>query len=126
MEIKRQEPRELTKSTTFEDVGSSSSLKRYYRTAWPLGYTSAHVAARLWLRVANKLRGRCDAYLGHRNIQHTVRYTELSPGRFKDFGDRRANMRRREVVAGAGAAAGGRSLTSTIRDRTHWRECQGV
>jgi site-specific recombinase XerD len=25
------------------------------------------------------------AYLGHRNIQHTVRYTELSPGRFKDF-----------------------------------------
>jgi len=27
----------------------------------------------------------CEAYLGHRNIQHTVRYTELSPGRFKDF-----------------------------------------
>ena len=24
-------------------------------------------------------------YMGHRNIQHTVRYTELSPGRFKDF-----------------------------------------
>lgn len=23
--------------------------------------------------------------LGHRNIQHTVRYTELSPTRFKDF-----------------------------------------
>ena len=23
--------------------------------------------------------------LGHRNIQHTVRYTELSPDRFKDF-----------------------------------------
>ena len=26
-----------------------------------------------------------QAYLGHRNIQHTVRYTELSPCRFKDF-----------------------------------------
>jgi site-specific recombinase XerD len=26
-----------------------------------------------------------QAYLGHRNIQHTVRYTELSPSRFKDF-----------------------------------------
>ena len=26
-----------------------------------------------------------QAYLGHRNIQHTARYTELSPGRFKDF-----------------------------------------
>jgi integrase len=26
-----------------------------------------------------------QAYLGHRNIQHTVRYTELAPGRFKGF-----------------------------------------
>ena len=24
-------------------------------------------------------------YLGHRNITHTVRYTELSPERFKGF-----------------------------------------
>jgi type 1 fimbriae regulatory protein FimB/type 1 fimbriae regulatory protein FimE len=24
-------------------------------------------------------------YLGHKNIQHTVRYTELSPERFRDF-----------------------------------------
>ena len=24
-------------------------------------------------------------WLGHRNIQHTVRYTELSPTRFRDF-----------------------------------------
>jgi len=28
---------------------------------------------------------RIQAYLGHKNIQHTVRYTELSPDRFKDF-----------------------------------------
>jgi len=26
-----------------------------------------------------------QAYLGHKNIQHTVRYTELAPGRFKNF-----------------------------------------
>ena len=26
-----------------------------------------------------------QAYLGHKNIQHTVRYTELSLDRFKDF-----------------------------------------
>jgi site-specific recombinase XerD len=26
-----------------------------------------------------------QVYFGHRNIQHTVRYTELSPTRFKDF-----------------------------------------
>ncbi|HIG39326.1 MAG TPA: hypothetical protein EYQ14_02085 [Gammaproteobacteria bacterium] len=24
-------------------------------------------------------------YMGHKNIQHTVRYTELSPQSFKDF-----------------------------------------
>jgi len=24
-------------------------------------------------------------YLGHKNIQHTVRYTELAPNRFRDF-----------------------------------------
>ena len=26
-----------------------------------------------------------QAYLGHKNIQHSVRYTELAPTRFKDF-----------------------------------------
>src|SRR6516164_6631158 len=26
-----------------------------------------------------------QVYLGHKNIQHTVRYTEMSPTRFKDF-----------------------------------------
>jgi integrase len=26
-----------------------------------------------------------QAYLGHKNIQHTVRYTELAPDRFKEF-----------------------------------------
>jgi site-specific recombinase XerD len=25
------------------------------------------------------------AWLGHKNIQHTVRYTELAPDRFKNF-----------------------------------------
>ena len=28
-----------------------------------------------------------QAYLGHRSIQHTVRYTELAPGRFEDLWD---------------------------------------
>jgi type 1 fimbriae regulatory protein FimB/type 1 fimbriae regulatory protein FimE len=26
-----------------------------------------------------------QAYLGHKNIQHTVRYTEISPKRFQGF-----------------------------------------
>jgi integrase len=38
-----------------------------------------------------KCRSQChdtralQAWLGHRNIQHTVRYTELAPDRFKNF-----------------------------------------
>ena len=28
---------------------------------------------------------RVQHYLGHKNIQHTARYTELSPERFKSF-----------------------------------------
>ena len=29
--------------------------------------------------------GTIPEYLGHKNIQHTVRYTELTPDRFKNF-----------------------------------------
>jgi len=29
--------------------------------------------------------GSLQAYLGHKNIQHTVRYTEPAPGRFTGF-----------------------------------------
>jgi integrase len=29
--------------------------------------------------------GQLQAWLGHKNIQLTVRYTELSPDRFKNF-----------------------------------------
>ena len=60
----------------------------------------AAAAARLGLKVhPHMLRHACgfalanaghdtravQAYLGHRNIQHTVRYTELAPDRFKNF-----------------------------------------
>jgi integrase len=41
-------------------------------------------AATSWQATDNDTRSIQD-YLGHKNIQHTVRYTELSPGRFKDF-----------------------------------------
>lgn len=60
----------------------------------------AAVAAGLTIKVhAHMLRHACgfalanaghdtrslQAYLGHKNIQHTVRYTELAPTRFKEF-----------------------------------------
>ena len=34
-----------------------------------------------WSQVERALQ----AWLGHKNIQHTVRYTELAPDRFKNF-----------------------------------------
>jgi hypothetical protein len=34
-----------------------------------------------------------QAYLGHKNIQHTVRYTELATDRFKDFRKRKISGR---------------------------------
>jgi hypothetical protein len=42
--------------------------------------SGTHVATR-WRTNTRALQG----WLGHMNIQHTVRYTELSPMRFKDF-----------------------------------------
>jgi hypothetical protein len=49
---------------------------------------SAHGAACLRLRAAPKGHDTraLQTYLGQKNIQHTVRYTELSPIRFKSFG----------------------------------------
>jgi len=37
-------------------------------------------------------RPHCRPTLGHKNIQHTVRYTELAPHRFKDFWRCGANL----------------------------------
>ena len=52
-----------------------------------LSGSSSHAAHAGGFALANKGHDTLalQAYLGHRNIQHTVRYTELSPGRFKDF-----------------------------------------
>jgi Phage integrase family len=51
--------------------------------------TSAHAATWLWLCRALANAGHdtraVQAWLGHKNIQHTVRYTELAPDRFKHF-----------------------------------------
>jgi integrase len=47
-----------------------------------------------------------QAYLGHKNIQHTVRYTELSPTRFKDFWRKRL----RRVRPGQNAVVGSVSV----------------
>jgi hypothetical protein len=38
-------------------------------------------------------------YLGHKNIQHTVHYTELSPQRFKDFWKDWTRMAKDSILA---------------------------
>lgn len=45
-----------------------------------------HAAGYKW---ANRKKTTCEIqdFLGHRNIQHTVWYTELEPGKFKDWKD---------------------------------------
>jgi hypothetical protein len=44
-----------------------------------------HPATRLKLANAGKDTRSIQGYLGHKDIRHTVRYTELSPTRFKNF-----------------------------------------
>src|SRR6266699_799543 len=48
---------------------------------------SAHVAPRLRLQACNDGHDTraLQHYLGHKNIQHTVRYTEMSHDRYRDF-----------------------------------------
>jgi site-specific recombinase XerD len=52
---------------------------RLGRLPWP------HACGFALANKGHDTRAPLQAYLGHKNIQHTVRYTELSPDRFKDF-----------------------------------------
>jgi hypothetical protein len=36
-------------------------------------------------RLVGHVLVRCRPWLWHKNIQHTVRYTEMAPDRFRDF-----------------------------------------
>jgi site-specific recombinase XerD len=57
-----------------------------------------------------------QAYLGHRNIQHTVRYTELSPARFKNlWRDRGSLLIRLRVFLGHNIDCGAANVVSTPR-----------
>jgi integrase len=51
---------------------------------WARRVVCAIVAALLLANAGHDTRA-LQAWLGHRNIQHTVRYTELAPDRFKGF-----------------------------------------
>ena len=80
--------------------GRSSNTRKSQTGAKPRLRTSLGVVAKLGFKAhPHMFRHACgfqlanqgtdtrtlQAYLGHRNIQHTVRYTELSPTRFKNL-----------------------------------------
>jgi len=81
----------------------SSQKRRNWQPAWPIGsginLETGVNSEVLWhdrpkfsflscgyaLANAGHDTRAIQAWMGHKNIQHTVRYTELSPTRFKDF-----------------------------------------
>lgn len=71
----------------FSTGGFARMLERVWEGA-KLDFKATHTcsgtpAAMLW-QTEGTIPGP-TSLLGHRNIQHTVRYTELPPTRFKDF-----------------------------------------
>ena len=65
-------------SITVALIISTESMARHWR--------ADSLGLRLWLGAWNGHDTRAlQAYLGRWSIQHTVRYAELSPQRFKDF-----------------------------------------
>ena len=66
---------------------TSGQARGTCRRAAKLGFLAHPQAHACGFALANKGHDTraLQAYLGHRNIQHTVRYTELSADRFKDF-----------------------------------------
>jgi Integrase core domain len=65
---------------------SPGSADRTHRVACPRWRTASPIRPDLGFRHAQGRDTRSlQAYLGHKNIQHTVRYTELAPTRFKGW-----------------------------------------
>jgi site-specific recombinase XerD len=69
-------------------TSSSSFFDRAEKNLTPPREASGHIlsqASGRYLANAGQDTRAIQLYLGHKNIQHTVRYTELEAGRFKHF-----------------------------------------
>ena len=90
---KEQEPKSVyafvnERGTPFHPDGFNYMVKRAGQKAGLAFQAHAHMlrhSAGYTLANAGKDTRSIQAYLGHRDIRHTVRYTELSPTRFKGF-----------------------------------------
>ena len=68
---------------TIHHVVAEAGKAAGHRVSGPYGHASH--ATGFYLANAGHDTRAIQLYLGHKNIQHTVRYTDLSPQRFKDF-----------------------------------------
>ncbi len=90
---REQEPKSVwifvnERGTPFDRSGFNFMVKRAGQKAGLAFQAHAHMlrhSAGYTLANAGKDTRSIQAYLGHRDIRHTVRYTELSPTRFKGF-----------------------------------------
>jgi integrase len=76
------------RGTPFNREGFNWIVKRAGKKAGIPFQTHAHMlrhAAGFTLANAGKDTRSIQAYLGHKDIRHTVRYTELAPSRFRNF-----------------------------------------
>jgi integrase len=76
------------RGTPFDRNGFNWMIKRTGKKAGLPFPVHAHMlrhAAGYTLANAGKDTRSIQAYLGHKDIRHTVRYTELAPARFKNF-----------------------------------------
>ena len=76
------------RGTPFDRNGFNWMVKRSGKNAGLPFQAHAHMlrhAAGYTLANAGKDTRSIQAYLGHKDIRHTVRYTELAPARFKNF-----------------------------------------
>jgi site-specific recombinase XerD len=78
----------IERGAPFDRAGFGWLVKRAGRKAklpFPVHAHTLRHAAGYTLANAGKDTRSIQAYLGHKDIRHTVRYTELSPTRFKSF-----------------------------------------
>jgi integrase len=66
------------------EVLSESRMWEIHKSRFDESFTTFASSLRRAANAGHDTRS-LQAYLGHSNIQHTVRYTELAPDRFKDF-----------------------------------------
>jgi type 1 fimbriae regulatory protein FimB/type 1 fimbriae regulatory protein FimE len=77
-------PSAVGRSAPLGSTASSSGLGEAANMPFPISHMLRHVCGFKLANDGHDTRA-LQHYLGHKNIQHTVRYTEMAPERFKDF-----------------------------------------